>query len=68
MPKGTVFKAHEELLEIYGVDQCPECHCATGDDTQYKDFSNKRIIVCAQCGYEWCLDLIDEDISIRLQS
>lgn len=49
---GT-FTAEEELLELYNIDRCPECHCCTGDDTQYKDFSNKYIIVCAQCGYEW---------------
>jgi predicted Zn-ribbon and HTH transcriptional regulator len=56
MPKGPLFTAEEELLEIYDVERCPECRCATGDDTEYKDFSNKRIAVCAQCGYEWHLD------------
>jgi len=47
-------KACEEL-ERYGVEECPECHCSTGDDTEYKDFSNKNIAICAQCGYEWYL-------------
>ena len=45
--------AQEELLELYDIERCPECHCATGDDTEYKDFSNKYVIICAQCGYEW---------------
>ena len=54
--KGGTFTAEEVLLELYDIDRCPECHCSTGDDTAYKDFSNKRIAVCAQCGYEWHLD------------
>ena len=44
-------KAHEELAEL-GIEHCPECHCAVGEDWQYKDFSSKSIIVCAQCGTE----------------
>ena len=44
-----------EVLESQGVEKCPECHCATGDDTEYKDFSNKNIAICAQCGYEFDL-------------
>ncbi len=51
--KGATFTAQEELLELYDIEHCPECHCATGDDTQYKDFSNKNVIICSQCGYEW---------------
>lgn len=46
-------KAYEELEKVYGIDCCPECNCATGDDTIYKDYSCKSVIVCAQCGYEW---------------
>ena len=46
-------KAAAELANFYNIDRCPECHCATGDDTEYQDFSNRYIIVCAQCGYEW---------------
>ena len=53
-------KACEELSDIYGVENCPECHCATGDDTEYKDFSNKYIVVCAQCGHEWDTRDLDE--------
>ena len=48
-------KAYEELVGM-GIENCPECHCAVGNDTEYKDFSNKYIAVCAQCGYEWYLD------------
>ncbi len=53
-------KAYEELAEL-GIEHCPECHCATGDDTEYKDFSNKNIAICAQCKYEW--DLVAETAS-----
>ncbi len=49
-------KASEELIRK-GVENCPECHCSTGDDTEYKDFSNRTIAICAQCGYEF--DLTD---------
>jgi len=41
-------KACEEL-ESLGIYRCPECDCATGEDWEYKDFSNKRIVVCPQC-------------------
>ncbi|KKM60109.1 hypothetical protein LCGC14_1545260 [marine sediment metagenome] len=47
-------KACEEL-KSYGIEKCPECHCSTGHDTEYKDFSNKNIAICGQCGYEWYL-------------
>ncbi len=40
--------AHEELNRI-GIYKCPECKCATGEDWEYKDFTNKRIIICPQC-------------------
>ena len=45
--------AAEELKKLHRIERCPECLCATGDDTSYKDFSNKYIIICSQCGYEW---------------
>lgn len=48
-------KAHEELLSM-GIERCPECNCPVGDDWDYKDFSNKRIVVCPQCGEEINLD------------
>lgn len=41
-------KANEEL-ESMGVERCPECKCATGDDWEYVDFSNKTVIECPQC-------------------
>lgn len=46
-------KAHEELRELYGIENCPECHTHTGEDTGYKDSTNKTVIVCSQCDYEW---------------
>lgn len=58
--KGTTYTAQEELSERFGIERCPECNCCTGDDTEYKDFSNKTIAVCAQCGYEWYLDQLTE--------
>lgn len=55
-----IYKAWEVLLELYDVERCPECQWHIGDDTEYKDFSSKSIIVCAQCGYEWYLDELDQ--------
>lgn len=66
--KGTTFTAQEELVELYGIEKCPECHCATGDDTEYKDFSNKTIIVCAQCGYEWHTEELSKVKTIELEA
>ena len=51
----AIMKAWEVLAEL-GTEHCPECRCAVSDDTAYKDFSNKNIIICAQCSYEWNLD------------
>lgn len=46
--------ADEELLNK-GIEKCPECRCAVGEDWDYKDFSNKNCIVCPQCKHEiWC--------------
>jgi hypothetical protein len=55
------YTAQEELWEIYKIDRCPECNCSTGTDTEYKDFSNKRIAICAQCDYKWYLDQMEKD-------
>jgi len=44
-------KAIEELQSLQ-IEHCPECHCAVGDDWDYKDYSNRTIVVCAQCGNE----------------
>lgn len=52
-------KAYQELA-AKGIERCPECNCATGDDTEYKDFSNKNIAICGQCGYEWYLEELVE--------
>ena len=45
----------EVLQKLFGIEKCPECHCSTGDDTKYKDFSNKTIAICTQCGHEFDL-------------
>ena len=47
--------ALEELMinEIYN---CPECHCPTGDDWQYVDFTSRSVIKCPQCGNEIFMD------------
>lgn len=42
-------KCIEELEEL-GIEECPECHCVIGVDWEYKDFSNKTIAICPQCG------------------
>lgn len=36
-------------LEALGIEYCPECHCATGSDWQFVDFSNHNLIECPQC-------------------
>jgi len=41
-----------EVLEGRGILNCPECHCAIGDDWEYKDFSNKNLVICPQCKTE----------------
>lgn len=52
-------KAGEEL-ELRGIEECPECHCITGDDWEYRDFSNKTIAICPQCHEEIMLGWLDE--------
>lgn len=42
-------KAYEEL-EMKEIYKCKECHCNVGDDWEYKDFSNKQVVECPQCG------------------
>ncbi len=44
-------KAVEELQRLE-IEHCPECHCAVGDDWDYKPFSSHDIIVCPQCSSE----------------
>ena len=48
-------KASEELNQ-YRFYNCVECRCSVGDDWDYKDFSNKNIVVCPQCKTEVYLD------------
>jgi len=38
-----------ENLQYHNIERCPECKCAIGDDWRYKDFTNKRIVICPQC-------------------
>jgi hypothetical protein len=49
-----------ELLDENGVEKCPECKCAVGQDWEYKDFSNKMIIVCPQCDNEIYVEELQE--------
>ncbi|KKN29586.1 hypothetical protein LCGC14_0842540 [marine sediment metagenome] len=58
--------AQETLSELFDIEKCPECHCSTGDDTEFKDFSNKNIIICAQCGNEWYLEAMLEDARLAI--
>ncbi len=44
-------KAMETLIML-GIEHCEECHCAIGDDWEFKDFSNRNIVICAQCKNE----------------
>jgi len=44
-------KAWEKLVEK-GIEHCPECKCAVGDDWEYKDYTCKTIVICPQCGEE----------------
>jgi len=53
--KTRPFKAHEMLLR-YGVEKCEECHNPVSDDWQFKDFSNKNIVICSQCKTEYYLE------------
>jgi len=39
-------------LQTRKIERCPECGCAIGEDWEYKEFSNKTIIVCPQCKEE----------------
>ena len=39
----------KRMLRDLGFERCPECHCAVGDDWNFKDFSNETIVVCPQC-------------------
>ena len=55
-------KCVEELKEL-GIEECPECHCVTSTDWEYKDFSNKTIAVCPQCGTEISLENTDTNIT-----
>ena len=45
----------EDALFLLGIDRCPECHC-TVSGISFKDFSNKTVAVCEQCGTEMYLE------------
>ena len=49
---SKIMKAWEYAIEVLGFEKCPECHCSYGDDTQFKDFTCKTVVVCAQCNSE----------------
>jgi len=51
-PKSTVV----DILLNLNIEKCPECQCNIGDDWEYKDFSNKSIVICPQCGEEIYLE------------
>ena len=57
--KAGIMEAWEVLFDA-DIEKCPECHCSTGEDTEYKDFSCKNIAICSQCGYEWYLENLVE--------
>jgi len=58
--KGSTYTAQEYLSECFDIDRCPECHCYTSNDTEY--MSNKAAAICAQCGYEWWFEIMEEDM------
>lgn len=39
-------------MDNINIEECPECHCVVGKDWEYKDFSNKTIVICPQCKTE----------------
>jgi len=41
-----------KTLDYFGIERCQECKCAIGDDWEYKDFSNKSVVICPQCKTE----------------
>jgi hypothetical protein len=62
MKKRTInLKAYEELKSLE-VEECEECHCLTGEDWEYVDFTNKTVVQCPQCGTKIYLDAIREDL------
>ena len=42
----------DEKWILNKIERCPECRCACGNDWEYKDFSNKNVIICPQCKTE----------------
>ena len=52
-------KAVEEL-KMRGIERCPECNCAVGDDWEYKNISYKTIVICPQCKSEFTITEVDE--------
>ena len=51
--KGEPLTIDEENNYNDIPEHCPECHCV--QSVNYREFSNKRIQVCEQCGNEMYL-------------
>ena len=49
-------KAKRAMSELLNKERCDECNCAVGDDWEYKDYSNKNIILCPQCKAEYYIE------------
>ncbi len=50
-----------EILKEKGYEECQECHCIIGEDWDFKDYSNREIIICPQCKTEIEHDIISRD-------
>jgi len=49
-----------DVLEELGIEKCRECGCPVGEGWEFKDFSNKTIITCPQCGEEYYIEEEEE--------
>ena len=49
---GSPLAAWEVFESMYKA-HCPECYYATGDDWEFKDFSNKTVVICPRCETEY---------------
>lgn len=43
--------AYDECHRL-NIEKCSDCNCNLGDDWEYKDFSNRTIVICPQCKTE----------------
>ena len=46
----------EKVLLEHNIDKCPECKCPVGEDWNYKDFTNKTVVICPQCNHHIYLE------------